>query len=297
MLGTTNQSLVSVFDPHISLHPSNDLTVGPKLPQEIVEIMGTPNLRSGPLVKPSGRNVVETIAEKLRLISTSDLLVSLEAALLLCEVLQLVDEAQFLRRILDALNDSAETIASLPPINDESKVASIRPSADAIIQRRSLLLLSVACLLNAFANGPRKALEKDCEARNVLMATHESDNDKPGLPKPQLFSWREILLSLGLPNTEENRGRIRRLNKNCDGPIVLPRRGGQPFVATNKLMQWWNSLESRVDELSQRTRDRIATVESTYDYGRTGKVIPEISGSVKRRRQRKAKIGKGPVTS
>src|ERR1051326_4187134 len=62
-------------------------------------------------------------------------------------------------------------------------------------------------------------------------------------PSRYCTNWLEILVALGLRNTETNRRRIRRLNKAYDGPILFPGPGSQPKASHAKLIDWWNGLE------------------------------------------------------
>jgi len=107
-------------------------------------------------------------------------------------------------------------------------------------------------------------------------------------PVVYLFSWREILATLELRNEAENRRRVRRLNDLEEGPILFPRRGGQPKVSRAKLLAWWDRLEERWAELWHRRQDKAATVQATHPYGRTARVVPGISGSIRRRGVRRA---------
>ena len=89
-------------------------------------------------------------------------------------------------------------------------------------------------------------------------------------PKQYCMSWREILNTVGLTNTTENRNRVRGLNGLHAGPIICVGRGGQPKVNRVDLLRWWNSLEERWKELDDRDRDRAATVAEHHSYGRDG---------------------------
>ncbi len=113
-------------------------------------------------------------------------------------------------------------------------------------------------------------------------------NEPPRL-KRYLFSWREILAELGVPNIREWRNRVRRANKQFEGPISLPPKGGQPFVERNGLIEWWNELkekhEKQLQESERQRKQEQANLEARYQYGRDAVVFPGISGSEKRRRK------------
>jgi hypothetical protein len=107
-------------------------------------------------------------------------------------------------------------------------------------------------------------------------------------PAQYLLSWREILDALDLPNNAENQRRVRAMNKQFDGPIALPKQGGQPKVSKDKLMSWWNHLENCFREGAQKDADTRATLDDQHDYGRNERVLPNISGHVKKRRGKKS---------
>jgi hypothetical protein len=87
-----------------------------------------------------------------------------------------------------------------------------------------------------------------------------------------------------MENNSENQRRARDLNAKYEGPITLPGRGDQPRVNRDKLLTWWNGLEERFQEIKQKQIDTQATIQDQHDYGRDGKVLPDIAGHVKKRR-------------
>ncbi|MDX1963921.1 MAG: hypothetical protein SFX18_12265 [Pirellulales bacterium] len=110
-------------------------------------------------------------------------------------------------------------------------------------------------------------------------------------PLDLLFGWREIIAALGRPYSKEEIRRIKKLSNSTVGPIPSPGKGGQICCERGKLLEWWNRLEKRHDELQQRNIDRDATTSGHYDYGQRGlQIIPEIAGAVKK--QKKAKESK-----
>jgi hypothetical protein len=108
----------------------------------------------------------------------------------------------------------------------------------------------------------------------------------PPKPVEYLMNWREILTCLRMKNNEECRRRVREANERYEGPIILPRAGGQPKVNKDKLLPWWNGLEERFREIEQKRSDAEATVDDQYSYGRNETVVPEIEGHVKKRRKK-----------
>ena len=109
---------------------------------------------------------------------------------------------------------------------------------------------------------------------------------EPVEPKHYLLTWRAILEALNQIHTDESKERVRKLNEKYSGPIIMGGRGEQPKVTREKLLEWWNGLESRFRELEARDRDRQATVESQYKHGRDATAVPEIGGHVKKRRRK-----------
>jgi hypothetical protein len=106
-------------------------------------------------------------------------------------------------------------------------------------------------------------------------------------PAAYLMSWREILKAVKVRNTPEKRRRVRMLNERYDGPIIMPAQGGQPKVEGGKLLIWWNSLQQAFLDSSQKQLDRQATTANQYEYGRNLTVVPDLAGSVKKRRTRR----------
>jgi hypothetical protein len=111
-----------------------------------------------------------------------------------------------------------------------------------------------------------------------------------------LTSWAEIFAALNEPdktphwnNTSKHRDTIRKLNKMHNGPICFqPGKGKQPSVDKAALLAWWRGLseyfDARSDEAAVEDESARASVANSHNYGRTGTVVPEIKGSVKRTR-------------
>lgn len=105
-------------------------------------------------------------------------------------------------------------------------------------------------------------------------------------PKRYCFGWPDVLAAIELNNSLENRTRVRGLNgsPHHPGPIIFGGKGMHPKTNKEKLIEWWNALEKRWEELSQRELDQETTVSQTFPYGREAKVVPQVGGRVKRRR-------------
>jgi hypothetical protein len=114
-----------------------------------------------------------------------------------------------------------------------------------------------------------------------------SPSDKPSGPKKYLTRWQEILSVLGLDNNDTDKAKVRTLNEHYDGPIKMPKKGGQPRVDQAKLLAWWDGLEDRWSELGQKADNVKATTQASHNYGRGGTVVPGISGEEKKRRSKR----------
>lgn len=104
-----------------------------------------------------------------------------------------------------------------------------------------------------------------------------------------LFGWQEILDVLGRDNERRDRDRIRDLNETTSGPIAFPKlKGGQPQVPKAALVEWWNlQMQAHDDAAEDRRRNDAeiaANISAEHDYGRSGTVLPEISGSKRSRK-------------
>ena len=119
---------------------------------------------------------------------------------------------------------------------------------------------------------------------NETVKPHQNEE-----PKNYLFGWREILDAINRKNNTEEKTRIRRLNDSPQhpGPITSSGQGAQPKVEKSKLIAWWNGLEDLFDEVNGRQRDETASVADRYKHGHDAEIVPNIDGSVKKRRKAK----------
>jgi hypothetical protein len=110
--------------------------------------------------------------------------------------------------------------------------------------------------------------------------------------KQLLHGWRAIDEALRLSQIypslkyDERRRKLLYLNNYYMGPIKVGTKGRQPVVNRSKLIAWWNSIEDLVENQKARIRDKQATLQSRHPYGRSAHVIPEIGGSLKRRKSK-----------
>jgi hypothetical protein len=99
------------------------------------------------------------------------------------------------------------------------------------------------------------------------------------------LSWADLLNAVELKNNKTNRERVKNLNRQFEGPIILPEQGEQPRVDQAKLLSWWNGLEEMWRGRQQKALDAKATAAEQHPYGRGGTVVPGINGSVRKRRK------------
>ncbi|MBN2290918.1 MAG: hypothetical protein JXM70_00750 [Pirellulales bacterium] len=107
---------------------------------------------------------------------------------------------------------------------------------------------------------------------------------KPAEPKNYCFGWPEIAVVLKQSNDEKFQKRIKSLHERYPSPIVFGGVGMSPRVEQLKLIEWWNSLEKRWEEIKQKKLDKDASVAESYQYGRDETVVPDIQGHVIRKR-------------
>ncbi len=115
--------------------------------------------------------------------------------------------------------------------------------------------------------------------------TSINDPSAPCCCKIYLWNWSEILAALGLRNRAQNRRRVRDANMRFHGPIIPPKKGGQPKVCKERLLAWWNALEEQFHEREQTQLNKEATLAPRFQYGKNATVLPGIAGHVKKRRQ------------
>src|SRR5262249_54580645 len=108
-------------------------------------------------------------------------------------------------------------------------------------------------------------------------------------PAPLLRGWAEILEALGRKNNKSTRRSVKRLNESYGGPIKCAGQGTRPLVNKNELLPWWNRLDQLHEEQQQEQKQERAniktTVEEQHNYGRDGKVVPNLAGHMKKKRK------------
>jgi hypothetical protein len=104
-------------------------------------------------------------------------------------------------------------------------------------------------------------------------------------PKTLLTGWHEIVAALEMQYSD--RKKIKSLNDRLGGPITDQGSGTKPMVYREDLLAWWNTMAMRQQELANQNEGRKLSAEAQHNYGRDGKVVPEIAGAVKKRRRDK----------
>ena len=124
------------------------------------------------------------------------------------------------------------------------------------------------------------------QAKVALPAPSASEtamvDPQPAKPKKLLTGWREITEALGKKN--DNRDKVKSLNDRFGGPISSTGRGTKPMVYRDVLIDFWNNLAVKQQELANQARGKRLLTEDAHPYGRDGEVSTEISGSVKKPR-------------
>ena len=212
--------------------------------------------------------------------------------------------------VVEALKNSPPIDPMKPPRywhRDKVKVNAVSERLDRLwhemVEFRDRLVLNPRAALTPPADdvpspsGPRSeesshrtpsALEGERQEHEVPALAPPAEQPVPMtllVPNRYLKSWSEVLDAVGLPKTEEKRRYVRQANAKYEGPIILPSRGGQPFVEREKLLTWWNELEKRVAEAEQKRVNTRATLQDQHNHGRDGTVLPGISGHIQRRRE------------
>lgn len=104
-------------------------------------------------------------------------------------------------------------------------------------------------------------------------------------PKKLLEGWHAIAAAVGM--LHKRRRDIKSLNDRYEGPIKNKGAGTRPMVYHADLIEWWNRLASKQQELANQRDGAKLSGESQHNYGRDGRAAPEIGGGVKKRRQDK----------
>jgi hypothetical protein len=118
---------------------------------------------------------------------------------------------------------------------------------------------------------------------NAPVGREDAMPRRTSTPRQLLTGWHEIAKVLEVKY--QDREKIKSLNARCDGPITNRGKGTQPMVYRDKLLEWWNSMDIRYQELANQREGRKLSTESQYNYGRDGTVAPEIGGGVRKRRR------------
>jgi hypothetical protein len=106
-------------------------------------------------------------------------------------------------------------------------------------------------------------------------------------PRKLLDGWRDITAALEMKYSD--RDKIKGLNDRCKGPIKASGKGTKPLVYADELIDWWNQMANKQQELVNAHEGRKLSATAQYNYGREGTAAPEITGSVKKRRRDRSK--------
>jgi hypothetical protein len=142
---------------------------------------------------------------------------------------------------------------------------------------------------DAFIDAAAKLAQQQGDASPPTPPSAESTliptSDIRPKPREMLVGWHSITVALDM--THSDRNSIKRLNESFEGPIKNHGRGTKPMVFRDDLIQWWNALALRQQELANQAAGKKGATDAQHNYGREGTVVPEIGGSVKKRRASK----------
>jgi hypothetical protein len=113
----------------------------------------------------------------------------------------------------------------------------------------------------------------------------DKSHTRPDEPKKLLTGWRDITTALSMPYPR--RADIKSLNDRYDGPITNKGTGTRPMVYLDDLLDWWNKLAIKEQELANQREGARLSSEAQYNFGRDATSAPEIGGGVKKRRRGK----------
>jgi hypothetical protein len=124
--------------------------------------------------------------------------------------------------------------------------------------------------------------EKLPHANSTIPHTQQSPpNDQK--PRTLLSGWHEIAKALEMRYAD--RKDISSLNKRFNGPINNQGAGTKPMVYKDVLIEWWNKLAIRAEELTNQQEGAKLSADAQHNYGREATAAPEIGGGVKKRRR------------
>lgn len=103
-----------------------------------------------------------------------------------------------------------------------------------------------------------------------ILSKSPRDEASPKNPDEPLTSYAEIVAALNQQHLDKcpyrNDGSMRRkigkMNREFDGPIIMPSRGGQPRVMKSKLLKWWSSLGSVWEAMNKQREEAALAQES-----------------------------------
>src|SRR6266478_2850785 len=106
---------------------------------------------------------------------------------------------------------------------------------------------------------------------------------EPAKPRKLLKGWHKITDALNMRHAE--REDIKRLNASYDGPIKSHGRGKTPMVYHEDLIEWWNTLATKQQDIANQRYCLRLSVDGQYNYSKSATVVPAIAWFVKVRRK------------
>lgn len=124
---------------------------------------------------------------------------------------------------------------------------------------------------------------------SLSFAESESSNceRKMSTAKEYLKGYSEILNAVGMKLHQKET--FITLAKDHDAPINWPEgRGKRPEAERGELVRWWESVFETLEARRKSDRDRKLSASESYDYGKSGKVAPEIGGEIRSRNSKRS---------
>lgn len=104
-------------------------------------------------------------------------------------------------------------------------------------------------------------------------------------PRKLLNGWHEITQAVSMKYNQ--RKDVKSLNDRYQGPISNRGAGTHPMVYEDDLIDWWNKLAVKQQELANQREGAKLSAEIQHNYGRDGTAAPEIGGGTKKRRKKR----------
>jgi hypothetical protein len=119
------------------------------------------------------------------------------------------------------------------------------------------------------------------------MITTESLSESIAHPEQPIVGFKAIFAALNLDYKEDEVRPFARYCKKHKSPILFGKSGERPEALRSQLVSWWSSIQSRFEQIEERTGNTQATLYETYQSGtRSETIYPNWGGHEKKKRSR-----------